>query len=75
MRLISANYTLSFVLQQPAMKKLIAFVLILMIALNAAVLLQKSEARQEGEKTLALKISRIDLKDVKPGILPGLLKF
>jgi len=75
MRLISANYTLSFVLQQPAMKKLIAFVLILMIVLNAAVLLQKSEARQEGEKTLALKISRIDLKDVKPGILPGLLKF
>ncbi|WP_172623077.1 hypothetical protein [Flavisolibacter ginsenosidimutans] len=57
------------------MKKLIAFVLILMIALNAAVFLQRSEAKQEGEQTLALKMPRIDLNDVKPGILPGLLKF
>jgi hypothetical protein len=57
------------------MKKLVALLLILVITLNLVLLLKKDEQKADSEKALAFKMPKIDLNDVKPGILPGLLKF
>ena len=75
MRLHKAAKKNRFVLQLIGMKKLLAGLLLLMILMNAAVLLQNNKAKAGGEVAGTLKLSRIDLNDVKPGILPGLLRF
>lgn len=75
MRLTTAHVKTSFVLQLMHMKKLMAVVAILVLALNVAMLLPKRSAKAESNKGSFLKLSKIDLSEVKPGILPGLLKF
>lgn len=75
MRLRSGLLQNSFVAQSRVMKKLLAFLLILLVALNVALLLQKKEGKTQDDKALALTMPKLDLKDFKPGILPGLVSF
>lgn len=55
------------------MKKLIAFVLLLLVVLN--VTLWRTSEEQKEEKAVSLKLSKIELRNVLPGTFPGLLKF
>lgn len=57
------------------MKKLIAGCLILLVALNVVLLWPKGEAKTGEESGTALKMPKIGLGEIKPGILPGLIKF
>ena len=75
MRLTSDGDKSRFAVQSTHMKKLIAFVLILMVVLNLVVLLSRSEAKAGDEGCTALKLLDIKLSEIKPGILPGLIKF
>lgn len=76
MRLTTGGTNNKFVEQSNAMRKLIAFVLVLMVALNIAVLLS-AESRAAGttEKCSAKQTLKIDLRNVNPGLFPSLLKF
>ncbi|HEY0041389.1 MAG TPA: hypothetical protein VGB71_12030 [Flavisolibacter sp.] len=58
------------------MKKIIAVVVILMIALNIFAVMPKSSAETETDKKecLLLKRPKIELTEVNPGILPNLWK-
>ena len=58
------------------MKKLIAVVVILMVALNILALMPKTSSQAEADKKecMLLKRPKIDLSEVNPGIIPNLLK-
>lgn len=76
MRLTTGGANNRFVEQSNAMRKLIAFVLVLMVALNVAVLLSaESKAACTTEKCSARQMLKIDLRDASPGLFPNLLKF
>ena len=58
------------------MKKIVALILILVVALNAILLLPKlSEESAPEEGRSMIKVPKIEITEVNPGILPNLLKF
>jgi len=59
-----------------AMKQIAAIILLVMIAVNVALLLPKHDIQKEPVKTKLslLKAPKIDLTEVNPGILPNLMK-
>lgn len=59
------------------MRKLIAFVLLVMVALNVAVMVSaKPKGCEEPDrKCAAVKLPKLELTNLNPGFFPGLLKF
>ena len=76
MRLTTSLVEIRFALQLHVMKKLVALVVVLVIALNIFALMPKASAKTEIDKKecCLFKRPKIDLSNVNPGILPSLLK-
>jgi hypothetical protein len=76
MRLTTGFVNDSFAQQSNSMKKLIAFVLVLLVTLNVAVLLSsRPKNANAAGKCSALKMPKIELTGLNPGVFPGLIKF
>lgn len=56
------------------MRKMIAFVLLLIVALNLAVLLTMTGNKTD-EKAICIKLPKTTIQGMLPGALPGLIKF
>lgn len=75
MRLTTAFWKFSFATDLHAMKKMIIVIVIAIIVLNAIVLLQGLSSHKADVEECSVAIPKIELKEVRPGLIPNLLKF